>query len=808
MKFSSRKRRARQTGMLPTLLLTLLCLVTSGFSNVALAVEQNRSLTGNERFTLNGYADIFKANGSGTLIAASSAGQELGVCPLRHTDVTANISGYVARVTVKQVFENSYKEDIEAIYTFPLSDTSAVDEMVMQIGNRTIHGTIKKRDEAAQIYSEAKLEGKAAALLQQQRSNIFTQSVANVRPGEKIAVTLKYIDLLPFQNGRFVFAFPTVVGPRFIPGNSESDADHAVLHTRKVRGADCINPPISERYRSGHDISINVFIDAGVPINKIRSQLHEVSVNPLAENRAAITLRNQTAIPNKDFVLSWNVAQDTLMSSYLAHRAESDKKSMGYFTLMLFPPKRITSDSVAPREMIFVVDRSGSQEGAPLEKAKETLKYIVAHMNRHDTFQIVTFSDVPEFLFDKPQPANALSTLHANQIIDRLHADGGTQIFNTLEAICKIPTDPRRLRIVTLMTDGLVGDDNETINLVRKYRGSSRWFTFGTGNSVNRHLIDGVAKAGGGEPDYVYLNSPGEVVAKKFYEKIATPLLTNVRLSFKGLAVSEIFPNKPSDVWDKRPLYFQGRYSKGGTGSVTLSGLAGGRPYSRTMSVDLPGIEPENAALESTWARAKVDELLEEMEVNTRRQSTQDAIATEITNVALAHHIITDYTSFVAVDETASHSTGNGKTVVVPVELPEGTFGSAPNNGTVGAPVAPSSRFQYAPNQYTPYSSAPSGGSLCGGLELVDAPVAPRYGQSNEVGMLWDYGYDTHRDLLRLATIAIAIASFIFAIWEQWNRKRKLADWKNLTRIAIMVFGIPFAFHLVGTVLINAFGPF
>ena len=787
------KRTGRQVGLLRALFVAVLCLVTNSCFDTALALGDNSvSLTGDEHFTLNGYKDIFKSNGSGTLIATAESGKELGLCPLRHTDVTANISGYVARVTVKQIFENSYDQKIEAIYTFPLSDTSAVDDMVMQIGDRTIHGTIKKREDAAQIYAEAKVRGQAAALLEQERSNIFTQSVANILPGERIVVTLQYTDLLPFENGRFTFAFPTVVGPRFIPGSSGDDVGASPMHikgTLRVPDADRIKPPVAQHSRSGHDISIRVYIDAGVPIDDISSQMHEVIVSPIAEERASISLKDKAAIPNRDFVLSWNVAQDKLASSYLAHRHGNDKEGTGYFTLMLLPPKRITKDELAPKEMIFVVDRSGSQAGAPLEKAKETLKYVVQHMNPRDTFQIMSFSNSTELLFDKPQPANPLTKLKAENYIDALRADGGTLMEEAVEKVCKMPTDRHRLRIVTLMTDGYIGNDQEVINFVRKFRASSRWFPFGTGNSVNRTLIDGVAKAGGGEPDYVYLNASGDEVGKKFYDKIASPLLTDVRLRFNGLSVSEVFPTQPSDVWAKRPLYFQGRYSKGGTGTVTLSGFAGGKPYSKTMPVILPNLEPENAVIEPIWARAKVDQLMEEKDVNTRRHSTQEALVREITNVALAHHIMTQYTSFVAVDESTHRLIGDSRTVAVPVELPEGSFGSSwfVGRGLVGAPVAPR------------YSQA-------GGCGLVGAPVAPRYGQSNEVGMIADYGYDTARDLLRLMTIIAALVCAALTIRKYLKGRAKKVTGKDLVQVTVVVIGIPLAIHVVGIFMINNFG--
>jgi Ca-activated chloride channel homolog len=396
------------------------------------------------------------------------------------------------------------------------------------------------------------------------------------------------------------------------------------------------------------------------------------------------------------------------------------------------------------------------------------LRYVIHHMNPRDIFQIVSFSNSTEFLFHKPQPVNMFTSVKAQHYIDDLHADGGTLMADAVEKICKMPTDKNRLRIVTLMTDGYVGDDDEIVNFVRKFRGSSRWFTFGTGNSVNRALIDGVAKAGGGEPDYVYLNASADKVGKKFYDRIANPLLTDVSLRFSGVSVSEVFPAQPSDVWANRPLYFQGRYAKGGTGTVTLSGFAGGKRYSKTMSISLPNVERENSVIEPIWARAKVDQLMEDKDVNDRREATQSTLENEITSVALAHHIMTQYTSFVAVDESTHRLVGDSKTVDVPVEVPEGIF------GWLGG----------------------GGGRLCG------APVDPRYGQSNEVGHLADYGYDTARDIARLITLITGMVCIALTIWRHVKNKSKGSKWKRLLQSTIVLIAIPLAVHLLGTFLI------
>lgn len=661
----------------------------------------------------------FKADGSGTLVAMLGTGKTLGQCPLKHTSVTANVSGYVARVTVKQVFENPFKDKIEAVYTFPLSETGAVDDMKMKVGERVIKGSIKKREEAKEIYENAKAHGQVAALLDQERPNIFTQSVANILPGNQIEVTLQYVDLLPYESGRYTFAFPTVVGPRFMPGTPVGKTGTGRLpDTSSVPDASKISPPVAPKgERAGHDISIDVNIDSGVPIHAIRSGLHEVTTTQPNAQTAKISLTNKNTIPNKDFVLSWDVASDQIKSGYLTYKPS--KAADGYFTVMVMPPKRATPEQIQPKEMIFVIDCSGSQSGPPLEKAKETMRYIIEHMNKEDTFQIIAFSNDARPMFAKPMKVSPEMKKQAIHYINGLSANGGTWMAPAVEAACKTPADANRLRIVTFMTDGYVGNDMEILGMIKKLRGKSRWFSFGTGNGVNRFLIDSMAKEGGGEAEYVLLNSSGNVVGKKFYDRISSPVLTDIKLDFDGVQVKEVFPHEVSDVWAEKPLYIKGRYIKPGAGTISISGFSGGKPYLEKIKVNFPENAGGSESIGSVWARAKVDRLMSEDWMGAQSGSVNKELKDEIVKVALDHHIMTQYTSFVAVEEKTVTKGGVARTVAVPVELPDGVSREAtieeqamPGSPLAGAPSMSfarasggggggGARFKYSPNHYS-----------------------------------------------------------------------------------------------------------
>jgi Ca-activated chloride channel homolog len=644
--------------------------------------------------------------GEGMLNIIEPDGTSSAGCPLEHTSVKAEISGFVSRVTVTQVFHNPRQDKIEAIYTFPLPGDAAVDDMLMKVGDRVVRGEIKKREEARRIYEQARDRGHVASLLDQERPNIFTQSVANIMPGNKVEITIKYVEMLPYDDGSFKFVFPMVVGPRFIPGQPTGRQGTGwAPDTSQVPDASRITPPVApEGTRAGHDIDITVSIDAGVPILGLESKLHQVKTDRPAKDKAVVSLQNNKEIPNKDFVLTYLVADNEVRSGLLTHK-DGDN---GYAAVILIPPKRVKPEQIAPKEMIFVIDRSGSQSGKPLEKAQETMKYVLDHMNADDTFNVIDFGNTANMLFTEPKKNTPEYREKAHRYIDTLRANGGTWMGPAVELVCKTQAPANRLRIVTFMTDGYVGNDFEIISLVEKLRGQSRWFPFGTGNSVNRFLLDQMARVGGGEVEYILLNSPGEEVAKKFYKRISTPVLTDITLDLKDVALDQVFPAAVSDLWDQKPLIFKARYSKAGKGTITLKGFSGGKPYEQTLDVTLPATETANSALCSLWARAKVDSLMAKDWMGLQQGSFKPDIKDEIIQVALAHRIMTQFTSFVAVEETTITVGGKPTTVAVPVEMPdgvsrEGVFGDRASGVAAGLPAPAVHGAMNAP------ASAPTG---------------------------------------------------------------------------------------------------
>ena len=586
-------------------------------------------------------------------------------CPLQHTDVHAQISGFVARVDVVQRFVGPEASGpVEAIYTFPLPEDAAVDRMEMRIGReRIVRGVLKRREEARKTYEAAKSAGKTAALLDQERPNVFTQSVANLMPRERVEVRLSYVVTLKYREGSGEFTFPMVVAPRY---STTPDGT-------KVSTSNTLSPT-----RPAHDIALTVYLDAGLPIQDIRSALHPVRVQSLSAQKARIMLAtNSGQLSNKDFVLRYKVAGAELLEGVLTH---ADKKSQGgEFLLILQPPAAPTRDSVTPKELIFVVDQTGSQSGEPLEKSKETMRYCLNQLNPSDTFQVLGFNTSLYPCFDKPQPATPKNLIEALRFINGLEANGGTDILGAVEYALRQPDDPEgRLRIVSYMTDGLVDNENQILATIAKERGRVRLFPFGIGNSVNRFLLEGMAREGRGACQIVPLTANGQKVAAEFAHRIADPLLTDISVDWGGLSVDKnaVYPRHIPDVFSAEPILLKGHYTKAGSGTITIRGKLRGKPWERTLTLTLPERTPDSDHSEITtlWARAKLEDLRQQHYVAELEGKSQEPLKEAMTLLALEHQLMSEFTSFVAIEERVvnTNQAGRTKTVAVPTYRPEG----------------------------------------------------------------------------------------------------------------------------------------
>lgn len=627
------------------------------------------------------FANLVPAKDSGVVKAASGKvtqgalqvigrdGQSRAECPLKHTDVKAEVSGQLARVTVTQEFHNPFREKIEAVYVFPLPQSAAVDDMTMLVGDRAVKGKIKRREEAQAIYEAAREAGQTAALLDQERPNIFTQSVANIAPGAEVKITISYVEFLKYEAGTYEFVFPMVVGPRYTPGRPTGKRGGGwAPDTNKVPDASRITPRVAPKgMRAGHDISIEVKLDAGVPIDGLQSTLHEVDLARTDNHRAVVRLKDQATIPNKDFILKFDVAGKVVSDAVMTHRGAQG----GFFTLILQPPERVTAADVTPKELVFVLDTSGSMSGFPIEKAKETMKLALDNLYPEDTFNLITFSGDTHVLFPQPVTATRENLQLAQSFLASRQGSGGTEMMSAIRAALAPSDEQDHVRIVCFMTDGYVGNDMEIISEIQKHP-NARVFAFGIGSSPNRFLLDKMAEQGRGEVEYVMLEDEGSVAARRFHERVRNPLLTDIEIDWAGLPVADVYPKRLPDLFSAKPLILTGRYTSAARGAIRLRGNLAGQNFVKEIPVELHESQPEHDVMATLWARTRIDDLMSQDYAGIQNDDPQPDVREATTQLGLEYRLMTQFTSFVAVEEMTVIDGGQPRRIDVPVEMPEG----------------------------------------------------------------------------------------------------------------------------------------
>ena len=810
----------------------------------------------------------------GALDALDEDGNTLGPCPLQHTDVKVEISGLFARTIVEQTYANPYPRTIEAVYTFPLSNHAAVDRMMMIVRSgeteKTIEGEVKERSIARAMYEDARESGYVASLLEQERPNIFTQSVANIEPGATVKVRIATIELARRKNGVAEYVFPMVVGPRYIPGHAASmptlpdgwevregvvlrapagvevavetpfaaarltqlleraipvrapknetidqllqlgegvqfsakygngSSERGVYFparglgelngrffyaplgkdqgtgfagdTNQVPDASRITPmPVKPSDRAGHDISVTVTIDSGGPaIRDIVSELHAVTRTRGSDSMETVTLDDKKTIPNRDFILHWKTADTAIEPAFFTHVVQSSDANSdasvqgGYFALMLEPPARVVPADIRPRELIFVLDVSGSMNGFPVEKSKALARKAIASMRAGDTFNFITFAGATSVLWPEPRAANEENRKLAEDFVNGAYGAGGTEMMAAINAalvqdgrsgilpakLLDMPADGRTVRIavahngflrdvagttldagegrtipvelsiampanpkklaiivdgtwetrngnrlfsaksakfedadartrfVFFLTDGYIGNDQAVVAAVGQNARASRVFSFGIGNSVNRFLLEEMARAGRGTCEIVTLADEADGVIERLTRRIESPVLTDIELDISAnLGIHDLLPagDHLPDLYDQEPIVLMGRFDHAASGSITVRGRTGAGAWERTISVVLPETQTEHDVVKTLWARAKVDALLLPKLAAVENQSLDAPTKRAVIRLGESYSIATAYTSFVAIEKSRVVVGGKPLLVAVPVELPDGT---------------------------------------------------------------------------------------------------------------------------------------
>jgi len=591
--------------------------------------------------------------------------------PLESTTARVTIAGVLADVVVTQVYKNDGKKPLEAIYIFPASTRAAVYGMKMTIGKRVIEAKIKKRDEARREYEQARDAGKNASLLEQHRPNVFQMNVANIMPGDRIFVELRYTELLVPTDRIYEFVYPTVAGPRYAgakEGGSAS-ADRWVA-----------NPYLRQGERSATTFDISVAIKAGMPIRDLACPTHKVNIAYESAAGANVTLsKGEAHGGNRDYILRYRLDGNKIQTGLLLSQGEKEN----FFVLLMQPPKRVTDAQIPGREYIFVVDVSGSMHGFPLSVSKKLLADLIGRLRPTDTFNVLLFSGGSTLMAEESLPATRSNIARAISVIDRQRGGGGTELLPALRRALTLKREEGVARSIILVTDGYVSVEEEAFDLIRTHLASASLFAFGIGSSVNRHLMEGLAHVGGGEPFIVTKPDEAPGQAERFRKMIATPVLTQVQVEFRGFDACDIEPVSVPDVLAERPVLVFGKWRGKPQGTIRLTGIAGGGPYSETVDVAAYRPAPENAALKYLWARHRIMILSDYNKLRGDEKRVK-----EVTDLGLAYNLLTAYTSFVAVDSEVRNRDGKPTTVKQPLPLPEGVSDYAVGNSMSAAAPA------------------------------------------------------------------------------------------------------------------------
>ncbi len=583
--------------------------------------------------------------------------------PLKSTSVDVNISGVIADVIVTQVYKNEGTRLLEAIYVFPGSTKAAVYGMKMQVGERTIEANIKKREEARQEYEQAKQNGQSASLLEQHRPNVFQMNVANILPKDVIKVELRYTELLVPTDAVYEFVYPTVVGPRYVGGEMAENTTETWT----------ANPYLQEGELPSTVFDITAGINAGLPIQDITCHTHNVGINYTGKNSASVTLDpSEKHSANRDYILKYRLAGGKIETGMLLYEGEKEN----FFLIMMQPPKRVKPDHIPPRDYMFIVDVSGSMNGFPLDISKKLLKDLISGLRPKDRFNVLLFAGGSTVMSEQSMPATKENIQKAIDVIDRQRGGGGTNLLPALKKALAMKGTEEYSRNIVIATDGYVTVEEQAFDLIRKNLGNANMFTFGIGSSVNRHLIEGMARIGMGEPFVLTHPDQAKEKAGKFRKLIESPVLTNIDIDYKKFKVYDVEPPSIPDVLAERPVIVFGKYKGKPKEKIVLKGTSGEKTYKNTINVSAVKPTENNSALRYLWARHRIAVL-----ADYNRLRPNDERVQEVTNLGLTYNLLTAYTSFIAIDKEKRVVDGQPVTVKQPLPLPHGVSNYAVGYG-------------------------------------------------------------------------------------------------------------------------------
>jgi Ca-activated chloride channel family protein len=611
---------------------------------------------------------------TGTLLLRTGTDGAFAPAPKVETDVTIHVTGIVARTRVSQTFHNPGTDFVEGVYVFPLPENAAVDHLWLRIGERVIEGQVKEKEEARRVYAQARSEGKKAALVEQQRPILFTNAVANIGPGEYVRVLIEYQQTLSLDNGEYRLRFPLAITPRYepagaaLPDEPKTDEPLKVAASGATPTGAAVDPVLHPDYAPAgcggvNPVAIGVVVDFGVPLGKVASSYHEAWIEKESGTRTVVYLQKEQEEADRDFELVWApqggaVPQATVFTE--------SRNGTDYTLLMVVPPQPTAAEKAAiapmPRETVFIIDTSGSMQGISIQQAKEALLTGLATLAPRDRFNVVEFNSVTRPMWPDALPATADNVQHARAWVAKLRADGGTEMAGALTFALNGRDTPGYLRQAIFMTDGSVGNEDQLFKLIAQRLGSTRLFTVGIGSAPNSHFMTKAAQFGRGT--FTYIGDLREVQEKMaaLFAKIESPVLKDVSIRWPDGTPVETFPARVPDLYLGEPIVVAAAHTAL-KGTIVVSGMRGNEPWSVALT---PSPSGEQTGVGALWARAKIATLMDEL----RMGADEALIRPAVVKVALEHHLVSRFTSLVAVDVTPTAPGGEKRTALVKASQP------------------------------------------------------------------------------------------------------------------------------------------
>ncbi|MDU4250067.1 VIT domain-containing protein [Pseudomonas sp.] len=637
----------------PTFLARLCCLLLAMSASLAALAADDRPLNDSS---------------SSPYFFVENADPAVDALPLKATRVDARVLGNIAEVTVTQEYRNQGKTPLEARYVFPASTRAAVHGMTVHLGERVIQAQIREKQKAKAEYQQAKQDGKTAALLEQERENVFQMNVANILPGDVVQVELRYSELLVPTDGKFQFVFPTVVGPRYNGRDESGSGQQQWIES----------PYLPAGQPSATKFALQVELLAPVQIGEIASPSHRLAIQRDGQRATVRVAADDDTAGNRDFILDYQLGGEAVQSGLLLSRGAQEN----FFLAMVAPPRAPDARLIVPRDYVFVVDVSGSMNGFPLDTTRTLLRDLIGRLRPSDTFNLLLFAGDNRKLADRSLAATPENIRLAIDLLDSQVGAGGTELMPALREALAMPTDPERSRSFVVVTDGYVTIESSAYKLVRENLSKANLFAFGIGSAVNRSLIEGLARAGQGEPFVVTDDAQASKAAQRFRRMIDSPLLKGIKARFDGLDVYDVEPLQLPDLFANRPLVLFGKWKGEPRGELRLDAHAADGPFQVRLPISAGNLTDTSGALAHLWARQRLASLMDQEALDGGFE-----FSSQILDLGLTYQLLTPYTSFIAVDQQVRNPDPQAsQTVDQPLPMPQGVSNNAIGSTVPGTP--------------------------------------------------------------------------------------------------------------------------